>query len=85
MQLRAKVLPAQVLKHTCLIKEKPLEMCLLRQVTAESGGEFCGKTDGPATILNHVNGSRNQVESLVKSGIRNQTLAIIPVNLVVNH
>ena len=67
MQLRAKVLPAQVLKHTCLIKEKPLEMCLLRQVTAESGGEFCGKTDDPATILNHVNGSRNQVESLVKS------------------
>ena len=61
MQLRAKVLPAQVLKHTCLIKEKPLE----RQVTAESGGEFCGKTDGPATILNHVNGSRNQVQSLV--------------------
>ena len=67
MQIRAKVLSAQVLKHTCLIKEKPLEMCLLRQVTAESGGEFCGKTDSPATILNHVNGSRNQVESLVKS------------------
>ena len=67
MQLRAKVLPAQVLKHTCLIKEKPSEMCLLRQVTAESGDEFCGKTDGPATILNHVNGSRNQIESLVKS------------------
>ena len=38
----------------------------------------------PATILNHVEGSRNQVEGnskiyVANSGIRNQTSTIIPV------
>ena len=46
-------------------------------IVTKSGGE-------PATILNHVEGSRNQVEVTSKicvanSGIRNQTSTIIPV------
>ena len=45
------------------------------------------RVEGPATIPNHINGSRNQVESIANelanhcnSGIRNQTFTIIPVN-----
>ena len=33
---------------------------------------YCTVSEGPDMIANHVDGSRNQVESLAEPGIRNQ-------------